>query len=147
MGRRVQAPAQAPAASPVAIPVPADAPPGILVRNARTRAEIGRVQRAGGAWQVFAREADGGYLALGPHADFAAALSALPDAIPASTPAAASQPAKGTAKGMAKGTATPAGRRPAAARRRAAQSDSAESERSRAPSGTVSAKPDRMARA
>ena len=147
MGRRVQAPA----ASPVAIPVPADAPPGILVRNARTRAEIGRVQRAGGAWQVFAREADGGYLALGPHADFAAALSALPDAIPASTPAAASQPAKGTAKGtakgMAKGTATPAGRRPAAARRRAAQSDSAESERSRAPSGTVSAKPDRMARA
>ncbi len=71
-------------ASAVDAPAPEAPPPGIRITSGRTKDEIGRVHHTDGAWHAFAREASGRYRALGPHPDFASALSVIPDStIPA----------------------------------------------------------------
>lgn len=111
-------------------------PPGIRVTSGRTKAEIGRIQRTADGWIAFARGADGDYRALGPHPDFATALSAIPDA-----PEPKAEQPRPRPKTVPKAAA------PKAVAPRPVQSDRAVAVRSRARSGTVSPKPERMARA
>jgi hypothetical protein len=120
-------------------PAPEAPPPGIRITSGRTKDEIGRVHHTDGAWHAFAREASGRYRALGPHPDFASALSVIPDAaIPAEREAERPQAARPRRRPPAPESAQPKvaktakAARPASVPPKAIPSTAAQSGRARA---------------